>query len=167
MNVNREQPQRILVFAHAFPTPTHKRLWRWVEAAQSAGEVWLIAPAGPSMHLAHWHELASRVRRLELLPGTPFHRGIRFRRAIADAMEDVPFDVVLCTSPGLTSLVQPSPRATHLVDALSVMATPSALGLGLSVATTAVVAPPWRPVPPELDPMQALHEGEPPQALAA
>jgi len=167
MNTSKHAVERVLLIAHAFPTPGQHRLWRWVQACSACEASHLIAPAGPSVHLASWHDLADRIGRVELLPGTPFHRNIRYRRAIAQAIEDASFDVIACTSPGLTRLLEPAAGATHLVDSLGVLSTPSPLGLVPSRSAPGVNDSTWQAVGPEADPLALLRGDAMPRAKAA
>lgn len=149
-------PRRLLMVAHALPQPDQPRLWRWTEAAQSFGELDLIAPAGPHLHLERWRTLTTRVNRLSLQPGTPLRCPHRYRRQAEAWMKEHPYDAVICSAPALIKLLDADRIPHRFVDNLGVAAPSPLTGVLARVRPQAAVPEGWSILVPGEDPMLTL-----------
>lgn len=107
---------RIVLLCHTMPTADTPRLWRWIDAAQRLGDLWLLAPAGPSLHLHEWSRLDNAAARLALEPVDPFARPRRYRRVFERWCGEASIDAVVATAPSLARVVQAQKIPVKLMD---------------------------------------------------
>ena len=159
--------RRILMIAHALPQPEQGRLWRWIEAGQTLGDLWLITPAGPSLHLRRWQRLAASVSRLSVEPGTPLYRPARFRRQARQWRRETTFDAVICTAPGTIQAVDAGDIPLRVVDTHGATVARAETSLFRIRPFGDAIPDGWRTVTPEEDPITALRRALTPRTANA
>ena len=160
---------RIVLLCHTVPTADTPRLWRWIEAAQRLGDLWLLAPAGPSLHLHQWSRLSHAAERLAIEPVDPLARPRRYQRAFEQWCGEASIDAVVATAPELTRVVDTGEIPVKLMD----VSTPrekrgNPLRLPLRIRESASPAhASWTAVAAPTDPLVALEQRLQPRSKAA
>lgn len=159
---------RILLLCHTLPTTETPRLWRWIEAVQRLGDLWLLAPAGPSLHLEQWTRLAKAAERLAIEPEDPATRPRRYQRIIEQWSRQTRFQAVVATSPAVIHAIDGGNIPIRLMD-VPPPQIKSGKTLKLPFRTRDNASPnhAWTPIAAHIDPTFALEQRLNPRSKAA
>lgn len=163
--------RRILILCHALPDEDTPRLWRWIEAAQRLGELWLLTPAGPALHLRQWTRLDQSATRLAIEPAGPLARPRRYRRTLRQWCRQTTFDAAVATAPGVANVLEARNIPVKLADKPA--APPAAKrGEPMRLPFRGRVSAPrlrdgWTVVAGHDDPLFALEQRLAPRSVAA